>query len=132
MHVMMTQEQFNVLKQKAGGGVKSKGNGKEGDEKLPKLSLKEDDDTHGTIDTDDVLVNYFYNSQEGRLYFSVSKRHSLAAYCASDNIVGTFILDILSAMPNPTKSKESGAGASGTSGEEQEKKDQSHQEQPSQ
>ena len=121
MFVMMTKEQFEMLKKKVGSG----GKGADG-EKLPKLTLKEEDDTHGTIDTDDVLVDYFYNESEGRLNFSVSKRHTLAAYVASDNIIGTWLMDILSAIPNPApKHKESGGGAGGAkNGEEQEKKDQ--------
>lgn len=122
MFVMMTKEQFEILKQKANTGSRDS----EG-EKLPKLTLKAEDEVRGTINTDDVLVDYFYNVSEGRLNFSVSKRHTLAAYCASDNIIGTFLMDILSAIPNPApKPKESGDGAKQHDGgsEGTEKKDQ--------
>lgn len=128
MFVMMSKEQFEMLKQKTSGSA-PKGNGKD----APKLTLKEEDETHGTIDTDDVLVDYFYNESEGRLNFSVSKRHTLAAYVASDNIIGTWLMDLLSAIPNPApKHKESGAGAGAATGGEQEKKDQPHHQHSSQ
>lgn len=156
MHIMMTKEQFDTLKKKAKGGGSgdgdekdkapkakdsegkgsaedSKGNGSKdskdkGQEKLPKITLKEDDDTHGTLDTDDVMLNYYYNSQEGRLYLSIAKKHTLAAYCAGDNISGTYVMDILSQMPNPKKdtggSSKADAGGGSESGE---KKDQNQQ-----
>lgn len=107
---MMTKEQFEVLKKKGGGD---------------KLTLKEDDDLHGTIDNQDVLVDYFYNESEGRLNFSVSKRHTLAAYVASDNIIGTYLMDIFSAIPNPAPKSKSGGTSSDSGGSEStEKKDQ--------
>lgn len=122
MFVMMSKEQFEMLKEKA----KTGGKGADG-EKLPKLELKEgDDDTHGTIETDDVLVDYFYNAQEGRLNFAVSKRKSLAAFIAGDNVVGTYLMEILSELPNPpAKSKKhGGTGANEGGSESTEKKDQ--------
>lgn len=122
MFVMMTKEQFEVLKKKVGSGDTKGADG----EPLPKLTIKEEDDTHGTIDTPDVLVDYYYNESEARLNFSVSKRHTLAAYCASDNIIGTWLMDIFSEIPNPApKQKESGDGAKHHSGgsEGTEKKD---------
>lgn len=130
MHVMMTKDQFDALGKSKGD---SKSNGKE--KKFPKLELKEDDETHGTIDTEDVTVDYYFNEAEGRLYFSVSKRHTLAAYCAGDNIIGTYIMDLLSSIPKPaTTDKGSGTGDTGVNtgtGETQEKK-ASEQYQPSQ
>lgn len=107
MHVMMTEEQFKVLKDKTKGG---------------KIILKEDDDVHGTLKTDDVIVEYYYNSQEGRLYLGVAKRITLAAYCASDNIICTFIMDLLSEIPNPKAETTEGSpkpnGGGGSEGEE--------------
>lgn len=152
---MMTKEQFDVLKQKAkssggsgdGGeekdkaaktkdtegsegqgvqGSKAKDSKSQGKEKLPKITLKEDDDSHGTLDTDDVMLNYYYNPQEGRLYLSIAKKKSLAAYCAGDNISCTYVMDILSQTPNPEKASGGASKTDGGGGSEgQEKKDQS-------
>lgn len=104
MHVMMSKEQFEVLKQKA------KNSGGEVENEPPEINIKEDDDTHGTLDTDDVLMNYYYNSQEGRLYLSVAKRKSLAAYVAGDNICDTYVMELLSQLPNPNPKPKSRVG----------------------
>lgn len=118
MHILLTQEQFNALKQK------TKSNGKES--KLLRLELKESDDEHGILDTDDVTMDYFYNAAEGRLYLSVSKRKSLASYCAGDAICCTYVIDLLSTIPKPaTTDKRSGTGDTGVNsgeGETPEKK----------
>lgn len=123
MYVMMSKEQFDVLKQKA----KTGGKGADG-EKLPELKLKEGDEENiGTIETDDVIVDYFYNAAEGRLNFSVSKRKSLAAYIAGDNIVGTYLMEILSELPNPPAKKHGGAKDGDGGSEGTEKKEHQHQ-----
>jgi hypothetical protein len=98
MHVLLTKAQFDEFKKKAGEA---------------KMKIKEDDDQHGVIETEDANVNYFYNPSEGRLSFGPSKRKTLAAYCASDNILGTFIMDKVSEVASKKE---------GESGEGQEKK----------
>jgi hypothetical protein len=89
---MMSKEQFEELKKKAGQA---------------KMEVKEEDDTHGVIETEDANVNYFYNSSEGRLTFGTSIRKTLAAYCAGDNILGAFIMDKLSSIPSSKGGSES-------------------------
>jgi hypothetical protein len=111
---MLSKEQFEALVKKSEGKVEVK---------PPAIFVKPDDDTHGTINTDDVSVEYFYNELEQRLYFSVIKRHSLAAYVAPDNICSTYVMEILSdiaatSVKKPTSNdgggdKKSNAGGSG-------------------
>jgi hypothetical protein len=85
----MTKEQFEEAKKKAGEA---------------KMKLKEEDETHGTIETDDFVEGYFYNAAEGRLYLGpTSQRKTLAAYCAGDQIIGVFIMDKLSAVASKEK-----------------------------
>jgi hypothetical protein len=91
MHVMMTKEQFEEAKKKSGEA---------------KMELKEEDDAHGTIETDDFVVGYFYNPSEGRLFLGpTSRRKTLAAYCAGDQIIGTYIMDKLSSIPIAKKAE---------------------------
>jgi hypothetical protein len=86
----MSKEQFEEFKKKSGEA---------------KMKLKEEDDSHGTIETDDFTTGYFYNPAEGRLFLGpTSNKKSLAAYCASEQIVGTFLMDKITS----TASKEAG------------------------
>jgi len=107
MHIMMTKQQFKDLKKKASSG--------KGD---VKLTVKEDDDIHGTIEFPDAIVDYFYNELEGRLYIQTIKRITLAAYVAGDNIITEYLVAKLSEIPAPPADKEE------KEGEDSSKKDQ--------
>lgn len=129
MFILMTIKQFEEFKQKAGGkdakdakgstskeGKDDKGTeGSEGEKDLRgktskdkskqeglKVSIKEDDDTHGTLEFEDANIGYFYNAAEGRLYLGpVTDRKTLAGFIASDTSIGEYLMYKLAQVEAP-------------------------------
>lgn len=58
------------------------------------------DDFNGEVYHEDVSFSYSYNPQTGFLSITVGKRHSLAAFNASDNIITNYLVKYIFEIPS--------------------------------